>query len=121
MNTISPKTFNAEECLVGRLLVDPTGGSRAFEELESSDLMEPSTALIYDAIFELYSRGDEVDSFSVANHLEEAGSLQEVGGLSELQALAKLGTGLIGTPINLLINLTRYSDGTGVFRRASKE
>jgi replicative DNA helicase len=59
----------------------------AIERCAASDFYRPSHAQIFDAITELYGRGEPADVVTVAEQLRRTGSLEEAGGTSALVSL----------------------------------
>lgn len=57
------------------------------ETLKEHDFYQPRHAAIFRAILELYGRGEQPDSLTVASALESAGDLSRVGGRSYLSDL----------------------------------
>jgi replicative DNA helicase len=57
------------------------------EALRSGDFYKPAHTLVFDAILNLYSRGEPADTITVASELDKAGSLSRVGGAVYLHTL----------------------------------
>jgi len=82
--------FTSQQAVVARLLVNPESMSYLFEKVSAEDFSDETCGVIYDAIFELYSMGDLVDAFSVANYLMASNRYPEEG-LIALQNLTAIG------------------------------
>ncbi|BBH17415.1 replicative DNA helicase [Nocardioides baekrokdamisoli] len=83
-----PQDMAAEQCVLGAMLISKDAIANVTEELKGSDFYRPSHEAIYDAITDLYGRGDAVDMITVKNELERQGELQRIGGAAYLHTLA---------------------------------
>lgn len=87
--TLSKELYQrAQEELVACLLAAKGDTSEVFEILTPSDFEEPKYELIYTAALDLSRNSIVVDSYTIANYLEEQGELVTVDGLQGLEALA---------------------------------
>jgi hypothetical protein len=77
----------AEQSLVGALLLAPERLPEAAAELESRDWSRETNRQIWEAIAAVAGRGVEVDLITVGNELESRGVLQAVGGRAQLSWL----------------------------------
>jgi replicative DNA helicase len=84
-----PHSVEAEQALVGALLIDATAWARVAGQVRASDLFRPDHRLIFDAITTLASRGQPHDVVTVNDYLENTGSLQQAGGLAYLSSIAR--------------------------------
>jgi replicative DNA helicase len=84
-----PHSVEAEQALVGSLLIDATAWARVAGQVRTSDLFRPDHRLIFDAITTLASRGQPHDAVTVASELEKTGGLQQAGGLAYLSELGR--------------------------------
>ena len=60
------------------------------ETIRPGDFYRPAHQLIYDAILDLYGRGEPADAITVANELTRSGQLARVGGAVALHTLISL-------------------------------
>lgn len=72
-----PHNKEAEDALIGSLLVDPTAISKIQMVIKGGDLFDPANQDIYGAILELYERGDPVDVISVSEQLTSMGKMND--------------------------------------------
>lgn len=73
--------------VLGALMLSPDAMTRVADILRSTDFYKPAHANMYEAIAELYMRGEPIDVLSVSNRLEEKGVLESIGGSSYLTTL----------------------------------
>ena len=60
----------------------------ASEELRGTDFYRPAHEIIFDAIVDLYGRGEPADPVTVAAELQRRGELQRIGGAPYLHTLS---------------------------------
>ena len=88
-NRVPPHNLQAEESLLGAMLLSKDAIAAATEICTAEDFYKPSHGHIFDAITTLYGQGEPADPVTVADELGRADLLEAVGGpaaLSELQA-----------------------------------
>ncbi|MBP7630282.1 MAG: replicative DNA helicase [Acidimicrobiales bacterium] len=83
----TPCNLDAEESLLGAMMLSRAAIDVASERLSPDDFYKPAHGHIYDAITSLAVRNDAVDPVTVADHLERADLLEAVGGASRLLEL----------------------------------
>jgi replicative DNA helicase len=82
---IPPHNLEAEESLLGAMMLSREALTAAVEaHLEGHDFYKPAHGVIFDAAFQLHSRGEPVDPVSVAEELRRAGQLDGIGGRATL-------------------------------------
>ena len=86
-NRVPPHNLDAEESLLGSMLLSQDAIAIAMEQCTRSDFYKPSHALIFDAISALFARGEPADAVSVAEELRRQGVLEEIGGAAILGSL----------------------------------
>ena len=77
---VPPQDMVAEQCVLGAMLSSKDAIADVVEVLRGSDFYRPAHELVYDAILELYGRGEPADAVTVADALGKRGSLGRVGG-----------------------------------------
>ncbi|MGI5902399.1 MAG: replicative DNA helicase [Desulfitobacteriia bacterium] len=85
---IPPHNIEAEQAVLGALLLDPQKGSVVFEILQPGDFYRENHKNIYLVIKEIFERGDPVDLVTVAEELRRTGQLESVGGIGTISLLA---------------------------------
>ncbi|MDO8516406.1 MAG: replicative DNA helicase [bacterium] len=84
---LPPQNLEAEQTVLGSVLIDTTGIIKVADMLVPADFYDPKHALIFEAILELYGKRQPVDIMTVGNFLKERGELQNVGGSGYLAEL----------------------------------
>ncbi len=85
-----PSNPEAEEAVLGALLIDPSAVVRVASLLRSEDFHRPAHQRVFAAIVDLYSRQQAVDVVTVSSELEREGLLDQVGGSSRLVELMQV-------------------------------
>jgi len=70
---IPPQDLQAEQSVLGAMMLSKDAIADVVEELRTDDFYKPAHATIYDAILDLYSRGDPADAVTVAGELTRTG------------------------------------------------
>ncbi len=84
---VPPHNLEAEESLLGAMLLSRDAIAAALEYCSASDFYRPSHARIFEAISVLSARGEPADAVTVAEHLRRAGALEDAGGPALLVSL----------------------------------
>src|SRR5256714_5991055 len=84
---VAPHNLQAEESLLGAMLLSRDAIAAAVEVCSADDFYRPIHGHVFDAVCALYGRGEGVDPVTVADELARAGVLESVGGLSALLSL----------------------------------
>ncbi len=98
---VPPSNLQAEESLLGAMLLSQAAISVGTENLTADDFYKPAHGHVFEAIASIYNRGEPTDPVTVAEELSRKGQLQMIGGpalLINLQA---------GTPATS--NAARYA------------
>ena len=82
-----PRNIEAEEALLGSLLIDPDVISHVANVVAPEDFYLARHGEIYDVIRTLFDQGDPVDFVTVTDELERRDKLEEVGGRSYITSL----------------------------------
>lgn len=82
-----PSNPEAEEAVLGSLLIDPDGVLKVASFLESEDFYRERNGWIYRAILDLHERREPADFVTLCDELERRNLLQEVGGASYITQL----------------------------------
>jgi len=84
---LPPQDVHAEQSVIGGMLLSKDAIADCVEGLKGSDFYRPAHELIYDAILDLYSRGEPADAITVSDELTKRGDLVRVGGQAYLHQL----------------------------------
>jgi replicative DNA helicase len=82
-----PQDIAAEQCVLGGMLLSKDAVADVVEILKSNDFYRPVHATIFDAVLDLYGRGEPADAITVAAALADAGDLGRIGGAPYLHTL----------------------------------
>ena len=82
-----PQDVLAEQSVLGGMLLSKDAISEVLEILRERDFYRPAHELIYDAILDLYSRGEPADPVTVSAELTKRGDLTRAGGAPYLHTL----------------------------------
>ena len=82
-----PHDLQAEESLLGAMLLSRDAISSAVELCKADDFYRPSHGHIFEAICSLYAQGEPADPVTVADELKRADLLDSAGGTGNLVAL----------------------------------
>jgi len=77
---IAPHSVEAEEAVLGGLLIDPDALVDLAGALSPDDFFIVRNGWVYEAMLRLQGRGDEVDYVTVVDELKRWGKLEEAGG-----------------------------------------
>ncbi|HSV70214.1 MAG TPA: replicative DNA helicase [Methylibium sp.] len=99
---IPPHSIEAEQSVLGGLLIDNGAWDRAGDLLSDGDFYRYEHRLIYDAIGRLINATKPADVITVYEQLQSLGKGEEVGGLAYLNALAQ--------SVPSAANLRRYAE-----------
>ncbi len=84
---LPPQDIGAEQSVLGGMLLSKDAIADVGESVRGHDFYRPAHELIYDAVIDLYSRGEPADAVTVSDELSKRGNLQRVGGQAYLHQL----------------------------------
>ncbi|WP_347403618.1 replicative DNA helicase [Solwaraspora sp. WMMD406] len=82
-----PQDIAAEQCVLGGMLLSKDAIADVVEILKSNDFYRPIHATIFDAVLDLYGRGEPADPITVSAALADSGDLGRIGGAPYLHTL----------------------------------
>ncbi len=88
MERIPPQNLEAEQSILGALLIDKAAFDKIVDVLHIEDFYDDRHRKIYEAMSELASTNAPIDILALANRLEELKALESVGGRSYLLHLS---------------------------------
>ncbi len=83
-----PQSIEAEEAVLGAVLVNPVSLGRIVEYLKPESFYKPSHRLIYEAVLELFKRNEPIDIVTVSEYLRTKDELENSGGRAYINDLA---------------------------------
>ncbi|HOP99573.1 MAG TPA: replicative DNA helicase [Acetivibrio clariflavus] len=90
LGRIPPQNIEAEQSVLGAILLDKEVLTSVIEIISSEDFYRDDHKEIFDAIIDLYEKGEPIDLITVAERLKLRGTLDSVGGLEYLTSLANI-------------------------------
>jgi replicative DNA helicase len=85
-----PQDLAAEQSVLGGMLLSKDAIADVLEKLRPGDFYRPAHQNVYDAILDLYGRGEPADAVMVAAELDRRGLLRRVGGAPYLHTLISM-------------------------------
>ncbi len=87
---IPPHNLEAEESLLGSLLIDKDALLKMVDLVRSDDFYKEIHGIIFEAMLDLWGKREPIDLLSLGNRLEEKKQLETVGGRSYLISLSTM-------------------------------
>lgn len=87
INRIPPQNLEAEQSVLGSLLLDKDAIIKIADTISAEDFYEDKHRLIYLSILRLYDERSSIDILTVSNKLDEGASLEKIGGMAYLTVL----------------------------------
>ncbi|MCA1005667.1 replicative DNA helicase [Rhodococcus hoagii] len=84
-----PQDMVAEQSVLGGMLLSKDAIADVLEVLRPGDFYRPAHQSVYDAILDLYSRGEPADPVTVSAELDRRGELRRIGGAPYLVTLTQ--------------------------------
>lgn len=84
---LAPHSVEAEEAVLGSILINPDALFEVLSFLRSEDFFIVRHAWIWEAILKLHERRDPIDYLTVVTELEQMGRLAEIGGAAYILSL----------------------------------
>jgi replicative DNA helicase len=111
IDRLPPQSIEAEQSVLGALLIDRDAVIEVAEILRPEDFYRGQHGTIYAAVLDLYERREPVDIVTVSEVLERQGQLEAVGGSAYLTGLINL----TPTAVNA-VHYARIVERKGVLR-----
>ena len=86
--TLMPQNIDAEEAILGAILVSPACMNRIVEHLKPESFYKPAHRYVYEAMLQLYNGEDKIDIVSVSDVLNVNQKLELVGGRAFINDLS---------------------------------
>lgn len=86
-NKVPPHDLEAEQAVIGSMLIDKEAVISAIESLSAEDFYREDNRIIYSAIMNLYNKGEPIDIITLKSELSSMGKLEAVGGLEYITEL----------------------------------
>jgi replicative DNA helicase len=82
-----PQDVAAEQAVLGGMLLSKDAIADVVEVLRGHDFYRPAHETVYEAVLDLYGRGEPADPLTVADELKKRGELGRIGGAPYLHTL----------------------------------
>ncbi len=87
LEKVPPQNIEAEQSILGALLIDKDAIIKIADILTNEDFYEDRHGIIYTTILELFERKEAIDLLSLTSRLNEKNALEQIGGRSYLVTL----------------------------------
>jgi replicative DNA helicase len=84
---LPPQSVEAEEALLGAILIDPDAIIRVAAFIKPEDFYREKNGWIYDSALALHERREPIDFLTICDELERRQQLDEIGGAAFITAL----------------------------------
>ena len=85
-----PQAVEAEQSVLGAMMLSKDAIADVVEVIRPGDFYRPAHQLVYDAVLDLYARGEPADAVTVVGRAHHAGQLGRVGGAPYLHTLISM-------------------------------
>ena len=86
---ISPHSIEAEEAVLGCMLINKSAVSKVIEGLDKSSFYSNSNSIIFESIVDLFNQNKNIDYISLIDSLKKKKELKTVGGAYYVTGLSK--------------------------------
>lgn len=84
---LPPQDLESERSVLGALLLDKNAVIQVADSIAPSDFYETKNQRVYEAVLELFSKGEPIDILTVSHVLKEKKELASIGGVEYLTEL----------------------------------
>ena len=85
-----PQDIPAEQSVLGGMMLSKDAIADVVEQLKGMDFYRPAHEMVFDAILDLYGRGEPADAVTVAGELTKRGEIGRIGGAPYLHTLISM-------------------------------
>jgi len=86
---LPPQSLEAEESVLGSILIDKEAINKIIDVLQPSDFYNPINEKIYQAAIEIFNKNQPTDIINITNQLKKNDDFKKIGGSSYLASLAE--------------------------------
>ncbi len=87
---LPPQNIEAEQAVLGAMLIDKEAIAKATEILNGDDFYREAHRVIFNAMLELYNKNEAVDMVTVTDILRRDNKLEDIGGIAYITSLANV-------------------------------
>ena len=88
IDRVPPQNIEAEQAVLGAMMIDKEAISKATEILRENDFYRQDHRAVYQVVVDLFSKNQAVDMVTVTEALKREGKLEDVGGIQFITYLA---------------------------------
>lgn len=88
LEKLPPQSIEAEQAVIGALLINPVTLTRVIEILKPDSFYKPSHRVLYKAIVDLYNNNEPIDVVTVSESLRDSNKLESIGGRAYVNDIA---------------------------------
>ena len=88
---VPPHSIDAEESVLGAVLLSADAANVALEGLHAEDFYKPAHQRIFEVVQQLFDSNEPIDAVTVSEGLRRDGSLERIGGIDYLTQLIDTG------------------------------
>jgi replicative DNA helicase len=90
LDRLPPQNVDAEQSILGAILIDNEALPKALEVLDSEDFYRQSHRKIFNAMIELFDKNEPIDLITLTDYMKRQDELDAVGGISYLSSLVNM-------------------------------
>jgi replicative DNA helicase len=90
LDRLPPQNIEAEQSILGAILIDNDALPRALEILDAEDFYKQSHRKIFNVMIELFEKSEPIDLITLTDYLKRENQLEAVGGISYLSSLVNM-------------------------------
>lgn len=87
---VPPQNIEAEQAVLGAMLIDKEAIAKATEVLSADDFYREAHRVIFSAMLELYNKNEAVDMVTVTEILKRDNKLEDIGGIAYITSMANV-------------------------------
>jgi replicative DNA helicase len=88
LGRIPPQNLDAEQSVLGSMLIDKDAVTKAVEVLKPQDFYRDANGHVFEAMIVLFERNEAIDLITLTEELKQMGLLEQVGGIAYVAGLA---------------------------------
>ena len=82
LSRVPPQNIEAEQSLLGGLLIDPEAINKVVDIVGSNDFYRSAHGTVFSTIVDLYEKNEPVDIITISSALKNKGLVESVGGIT---------------------------------------
>lgn len=87
---IQPQNIEAEQSVLGAMLIDKDAIGKVTEILTADDFYRESHKVIFNAMLDIYNKNESVDLITVIDALRRSNKLSDIGGIAYITSIADM-------------------------------